>query len=766
MKKKMTIALLSLMAAFCVGAGFGTMNAYDSKADTEETHVVFTETKYKVSTDKQKMLLVTAMSNYSLVYEVGYEIKGYTVSEEDLADTTKYYDAITTGTKTEDAGDIFGSDYEGYKLVIWEVAYAETATFNVYALEGEKDGDMLVLPETEKKTTGAERTKTQDPVVEKYTVTFKNGDDVLQSGEVEKGETPEYTGATPTKAEDEQYTYTFKGWTPAIVAATEDAVYTAEFESVKKQGEEQQGVAGVWEKGFLNWFGTYELFGTNDEGILHFAGDNTAANIDRKQYVYVEHVSGKNVLTFELKSLWAGNGISLTEAIQLGLNNNVYTYNTMDNKWHDKDGVANDNIVMTEGNDGWSVFTVKGVITNVEIIINCAGLKELGKTDPYAGASYYGADIGYKDNAVWTYEEIAEPEEVAGTLKNGYLNWTNRGYGVFEDLGNGVWDFATDDSGDQTRYVYVEHVEGKNVLTFAIRSTWSCVPNYQAIKLGYNGNVYYYDKDANVWKDASTGAVNNNIMMTDENGTTPYNYGTITADGDNWPWTVFTIKGITTKVDLIVSIETITTRSPFGLGADMNIKDIAWTYEEIEEPEEPTEVAGTLKYGRLFFNKEGGVFGEHDTEDCLRFAGYLTNGYEDQYVYVEYVENKNVLSFEMKTLWSEIPLHVAIKLGFNGHVYTYNTTDNKWYDENGVVNEDIITTDKNGNAVALKDLTVVDGGYPWTVFTIKGVSTDVKLILNFAAIQEHGGYKTSFISYTPGDDVGFRNAVWTDVKKK
>lgn len=63
-----------------------------------------------------------------------------------------------------------------------------------------------------------------------YTIRFVDWDGfLLQSSEVEEGELPEYTGWTPTRSDDEEYTYTFNGWTPEIVAATADATYTATY---------------------------------------------------------------------------------------------------------------------------------------------------------------------------------------------------------------------------------------------------------------------------------------------------------------------------------------------------------------------------------------------------------------------------------------------------------------------------------------------------------------------------------------------------------
>ena len=64
----------------------------------------------------------------------------------------------------------------------------------------------------------------------KYTITWKNGDEVLKIEQMDYGTTPVYSGETPVKDGDAQYSYTFTGWTPEIMAVTGDAEYTAVFE--------------------------------------------------------------------------------------------------------------------------------------------------------------------------------------------------------------------------------------------------------------------------------------------------------------------------------------------------------------------------------------------------------------------------------------------------------------------------------------------------------------------------------------------------------
>ena len=134
-----------------------------------------------------------------------------------------------------------------YKTVKWEITSgAELATIDQTGLLTARipnTGGVVTVKATATDGTGVYATKqisvaaidgTTQPEIY-YTIRFLNYDGaVLQSSQVLEGDMPSYTGAMPTKPEDDQYTYTFNGWTPTIVAAIADTDYTATYEAKNK----------------------------------------------------------------------------------------------------------------------------------------------------------------------------------------------------------------------------------------------------------------------------------------------------------------------------------------------------------------------------------------------------------------------------------------------------------------------------------------------------------------------------------------------------
>ena len=112
-----------------------------------------------------------------------------------------------------------------------------------------------------------------------YTITFKNYDGtVLQTSTVECGETPSYTGATPTREQTAQYTYTFKDWSPTIAPATKDQVYTAQFNQTTRSYTViwYDGTGNAHKTQTANYNATVALPTTNpdpcDDDYPHFIG--------------------------------------------------------------------------------------------------------------------------------------------------------------------------------------------------------------------------------------------------------------------------------------------------------------------------------------------------------------------------------------------------------------------------------------------------------------------------------------------------------------
>ncbi len=91
-------------------------------------------------------------------------------------------------------------------------------------------------------TGAATYTATFSSTLRSYTITWNNDDGTLiDTTTVAYGTVP--THADPTKADDDQYTYTFAGWNTTPVAVTGEATYTATFTQTEKNPNDQMSVS-------------------------------------------------------------------------------------------------------------------------------------------------------------------------------------------------------------------------------------------------------------------------------------------------------------------------------------------------------------------------------------------------------------------------------------------------------------------------------------------------------------------------------------------
>lgn len=99
-----------------------------------------------------------------------------------------------------------------------------TDAANVYTFAG---WSPVIAPATADR----DYTATYTATPRTYTVTWKNYDgSVLETdAAVAYGDLPTYDGATPSRPDDETYTYTFSRWEPTVQVVTGDATYTAVF---------------------------------------------------------------------------------------------------------------------------------------------------------------------------------------------------------------------------------------------------------------------------------------------------------------------------------------------------------------------------------------------------------------------------------------------------------------------------------------------------------------------------------------------------------
>lgn len=188
---------------------------------------------------------------YSFKVIYTYSIPNYTVTVNAGTGGT------VTGAGSYQAGNkatVTATPNNGYKFVGWaNQSGVITNTANPYSFT--VTGNTTFSAVFEKTT---------------CTATFKNDDGTtLQTVTVEKGSTPSYTGATPTKASTVEYDYTFTGWSPSLGAIDTDTTYTAQFSATRRRYtiviEVSEG-GSVWGAGTYSYGTTVELVATSSYG--------------------------------------------------------------------------------------------------------------------------------------------------------------------------------------------------------------------------------------------------------------------------------------------------------------------------------------------------------------------------------------------------------------------------------------------------------------------------------------------------------------------
>ena len=150
-------------------------------------------------------------------------------------------DATNPQSTTYDYNSAIGATYRGTcgDITITDGITSVTATKGATAQQhiGQGNGTVTIGTITygshlKQTLSNGDLTVTVEP--QTFTVTWKDDDgSTIDTGTVAYGQTPSH--ADPTKAATAQYTYTFAGWTPAVVAVESNTTYTATYDATVRE---------------------------------------------------------------------------------------------------------------------------------------------------------------------------------------------------------------------------------------------------------------------------------------------------------------------------------------------------------------------------------------------------------------------------------------------------------------------------------------------------------------------------------------------------
>ena len=165
-----------------------------------------------------------------------YAFTGWDASLENI---TSDCVRVAQFSETQTKYTVSFKNYDGTLLYETYVEAGKTATYMGPTPTREEDAERTYTFKgwdhsleniTEDLICVAQYNETLKPVTIYYKVTFKNYDGtILQEVNVEEGKNATYTGATPTRTNTPEFTYTFTGWDGSLENITADCVRIAQY---------------------------------------------------------------------------------------------------------------------------------------------------------------------------------------------------------------------------------------------------------------------------------------------------------------------------------------------------------------------------------------------------------------------------------------------------------------------------------------------------------------------------------------------------------
>lgn len=227
--------------------GNTTVTAQFGEVELIGIEVVNNQTSYNVG-DAPDLTVYALYSNGNRVTVEDYTVSPEAFTEAGTIEVTVSYGGFddifsVTVVPSTQTFTVTWVNWDGTVLETDEnVAYGEVPEYNGETPMREGDAQYTYSfngwsPELSLVTDNMIYTATYTQTVNEYTVTWYDDDrtTVLYTAEVPYGETPVYSGQTPTKDSTDQYSYEFAGWNPVMTGVTADAQYYATYTPIVRE---------------------------------------------------------------------------------------------------------------------------------------------------------------------------------------------------------------------------------------------------------------------------------------------------------------------------------------------------------------------------------------------------------------------------------------------------------------------------------------------------------------------------------------------------